>query len=537
MVEHSAMPQKSPDDSKSDVKEIESFLKNELRDKLESEFVKLKKKNHSAMIRISSEDFKRASEEVESLLKNELMKKLEVVIEKMQIPKKGKRSKRQRQQHEIQHLPNETLLHIFQYLSYKDLNNVSGVSRRFYGVATDPNLWKYFQSSRLSLNYRIRMLDFPRFRKLTSFSLSNSNTTAMNNERSINQIQEVLQNIAELNLNKLHFELFNFRGINKQLFLNVVLNTHSVRLEANNHGDLEKHQLADLLENISGSKLKHLQFDHMDFFKIDPEDVGKAINSLESFSSEFCIFRSNQVKEIFRQMSEEATKMKSLKFLSSSSYNMMSFLDRVPALDLARGVNKLESLDLGSEFGNLNADQLFEMFTQMSVKTNLKKLHLLGPDSDDIRAVPAETLAEAVSKLEEFIAPRLEFSLAQIKCVLVAVSKETSKIRKLDLGSTYGPRLRKVDSETLMKVMRKTEMNDFKLLMIMRNIESRNDQVLKAEVMFSDLVEIRKRKLIEEESVEVLRNMPKAKRMKNLIENRLDSAFSAIGLHYYYDID
>merc|ERR1740129_2076553 len=215
----------------------------------------------------------------------------------------------------------------------------------------------------------------------------------------------------------------------------------------------------------------------------------------------------------------------------------MSFLDRVPSLDLARGVNKLESLNLGSEFGNINADQLFETFTQMSVKTNLKRVHLLGPDSDDIRAVPAGTLAEAVSKLEEFIAPRLEFSLAQMKCVLIAVSKKSSKIRKLDLGSTYGPRMRKVDIGTLMKVMNKTEMNDFKLLMIMRIIESRNEHVLKAEVVFSDLVEIRKRKLMEEESVEVIANMPKAKRMKNLIESRLDSAFSAVGLHYYYDID
>ena len=529
------MPRLSADDSKHTVKKVESLLKNGLRKKLESEVVKLKR--HSTIIRISSEDFKHASEEVESLIKNELRKKMELEIVEIQKPKKVKRSKRQHkgQQHEIQHLPNETLLHICEYLSHKDLNNVSVVSRRFYEVATDPNLWKYFQSSRSSLNYKIRMLDLPRFRKISSFNLSNP--TVISNEICLNQIQEVLKSIAELNLNNLHFELFNFRGINKQLFLNVVLNTQSVRLEANNHGDLEKQQLAELVEKIAGSKLKHLQFDHMDFFKIDPKDVGNAINSLESFSSEFCIFRSNQVKEIFRQMSEEPTKMKSLKFLSSSSYNMMSCLDRVPSLDLASGVNKLESLYLGSEFGNINADQLFETFTQMSVKTNLKRVHLLGPDSDDIRAVPAETLAEAVSKLEEFIAPRLEFSLAQMKCVLIAVSKESSKIRKLDLGSTYGPRLRKVDIGTLMKVMNKTEMNDFKLLMIMRSIESRNDQVLKAEVVFSDLVEIRKRKLMEEESVEVMENMPKAKRMKNLIESRLDSAFSALGLHYYYDIE
>ena len=105
------------------------------------------------------------------------------------------------------------------------------------------------------------------------------------------------------------------------------------------------------------------------------------------------------------------------------------------------------------------------------------------------------------------------------------------------MGSTYGPRLRKVDIGTLQKVMNKIEMNDFKLLMVMRSIESRNEMVLNAEEVYSDLVEIRKRKLMEEESLEVLNNLPKAKRMKKMIQSRLDSAFNAVGVRYYYHID
>ena len=493
---------------------------------------------------LKNEREKKLDFEVEKL-KNVLMKKLISEVAKLQKPRiefelqKTKKVKclnrhQKKQKHEIGHLPNETLLHIFQYLRHKDLANVSEVSHRFYEVATDPNLWKYFDSlpssSGASFVGKMKMLCLPRFSKLSSFNISNQNLEPISN-------RAILENLANLSLDKLHFELYNFRDINKELFLKVVLNTKSVRLEAQNHGDLEQHLLSDFLENITGSKLKHLQLDHIDFFKIDPKIVGQAINSLESFSSEFCIFRPNQVTEIFRQMSEEATKMKSLKFLSSSSYNMMSFLERVPALHLSRGVNKLETLDLGSEFGNLNADQMFEMFAQMSVKTNLRRVHLVGPDSDDIRVVPAETLAEAASKIEEFIAPRFEFSLAQMKSVIVAVAKESSPIRKLDLGSTYGPRLRKVDIGTLQKVLNKIEMNDFKLLMLMRSIESRNEMVLNAEEVYSDLVEIRKRKLCEEESVEILSNMPKAKRMKDLIQSRLDSAFNAVGVNYYYHID
>ena len=134
-------------------------------------------------------------------------------------------------------------------------------------------------------------------------------------------------------------------------------------------------------------------------------------------------------------MSEEPTKMKSLKFLSSSSYNMMSCLDRVPSLDLASGVNKLESLALDVNFrsNSQHKHHLFEMFTQMYFKTNLKNVHLLvGNSGCDISVFPAKSLAEAVSKLEEFVAPRREFSVAQSSCLLTAVSKAASQIRKLD---------------------------------------------------------------------------------------------------------
>ena len=307
--------------------------------------------------------------------------------------------------------------------------------------------------------------------------------------------------------------------------------------------NLEKNQLSDLLRKFARGKLKHLQFDHMDFSKINYKVLANAINSLESFSSEFCIFRSGTIKqiiEIFRQMSEESTKLKSLKIWSSKSD-----LYFIPPVHFARGVNKLKSLYLGWEpylgllkpptiqntnsISHLHQEQLLEMFSQMSVKTNLKKVHLfLALRECKISAVPAETLAEAVSKLEEFVAPRMEFSSAQIKCVLIAASKKSSKIRKLDLGSNFGPRFINVDIGILTKVMNKIEMNDFKLLMTMRSIEFRNQQVLSAEVVYADMVENRKRKLMEDESVEVLKNMPKEKRMKNMIERRLERAFIVV---------
>ena len=463
------------DDSKHAFGKGDSLLKNGLRKKLETEVEKWKNK-HSALLRKSTDDFKHAAE---SFLKKELGKKLELEVAQLQKPKKGERSMRQLL--EIQHLPNETLIHICHFLSLKDLNNVSAVSRRFNEVAT--NSYIHHQSLMTSLKHKIkltRMLDSdlrsPRFRKVSSIKLSG--------------------NVSLVSASK--------NGI--------------IGYAASEKGDLGEPELSDLLKTFTRSKLKHLQLDRMDLTKIDYKVLANAINSLEAFSSEFCMFssRANQVTKIFRQMSKESTKIKSLKILSCS----IELLE-VPPLLFARAVNKLESLALDVNFrSNCNPqhkDHLFEMFTQMYFKTNLKRVHLLlGHSGCDISVFPAKSLAEAVSKLEEFVAPRIEFSIDQIKCILTAVSKESSKIRKLDLGSTFSPRLMNVDIGTLTKVINKTEMNNFKVLMRMRSIELRNEQILKAYVVSPDLLETRKRKM-EEESLEIMKNMPKAKNLKKMV--------------------
>ena len=106
-------------------------------------------------------------------------------------------------------------------------------------------------------------------------------------------------------------------------------------------------ELSDLLKKFTRSKLKHLQLDRMDLTKINYTVLANAINRFEAFSSEFCMFtsRANQVTKIFRQMSKESTKIKSLKILSCS----IELLE-VPPLLFARAVNKLESLALDVNF-------------------------------------------------------------------------------------------------------------------------------------------------------------------------------------------
>ena len=321
-------------------------------------------------------------------------------------------------------LPNEILLQILQLLSYNDLKIVSQTSKRFYIVATDPNLWRDFTSARKSISLKIGMLRMPRFQNLkfvnfsNTFEDSNKNRLVKKNRRRITpkcQITAIFELLANMKVEEIHFEKFNFKNFNNQLYFDVVLKTMTVRLEEVHHKSFEKNQLLKLLEGIPGSGIKNLEISLVHLWDVEPVKVAVAINSLESLSMESC-----------------------------------------PCLP---------------------AVQLFEVFSEMSVRTCLRKVYIGVPLNPlfnaTIQSVPSDVLALAVTKLEEFIAPRMRFSPDQIKSVLEAVSMNSSKIKKIDLGSAFAPDLKNIDMVIRRKVIKKIERNDFKLHMVVKNIEGR----------------------------------------------------------------
>ena len=70
-------------------------------------------------------------------------------------------------------LPNELVLQILRYVSFKDLCSVAEVSRDFYSLATDPLLWRYFEIFHRKAPEKLNtILELKRFSKLATIHLS-----------------------------------------------------------------------------------------------------------------------------------------------------------------------------------------------------------------------------------------------------------------------------------------------------------------------------------------------------------------------------
>ena len=376
-------------------------------------------------------------------------------------------------------LPNEILLRVFTNLNHKDLKSVSQVSRRIFTIATDPSLWREFYIGELfSTEEQIKLLGLPRFQKLKSFEISNTDINGEPDEDpdyTAENMNKILKLLTEIDLEIVTFRMFDFKGIDQKLLSEVVRNTKIVRLEANRHRDLAENQLLEILENIPGGKVRYLQFDHVDFYNICPSKVARAINGVDAFASEYCVFTPEQVYKIFQEMSGD-TKLK----IFSSSYHVRSFLSSVAPRMLALALNNLEYLYLGSEGGNLSSEQMFEFFLQMSNETRLQRVFLTGPDSPGsplLQTIPANILSGAIHQLEAFVAPQLLFSPGQTKSVMETIAMETSSIKRIDLGSTTAPTLSNIELATLRKIMNKIENNAFKFLVQNKVIETYDETI------------------------------------------------------------
>ena len=94
----------------------------------------------------------------------------------------------------FQTLPTETFIEIFRNLNHRELLKVSEVSKRFFDVATDTGLWKDFDISQRSLDDKIKLLQLPRFKKLKTLTLTNSDGGVNN---------QILQILMKIDLKKL----------------------------------------------------------------------------------------------------------------------------------------------------------------------------------------------------------------------------------------------------------------------------------------------------------------------------------------------
>ena len=409
----------------------------------------------------------------------------------------------------LNNLPDEVLLQIFSNLKNQDLINVSEVSKRIFSVASDPTLWRDFNfRESFSTEKKMNLLRLPKFRKLKSFEITNTDINGEldeNPDYSVDNIQEILKLLIEIDLEMITFRMFDFKKIDPKILSGVVRNTKSVRLEANSLRDLTESQLLQILINIPGGKVRNLQVNHVNFYKICPSKVAKAINSLEAFSSEFCLYSPEQINRMFLEMTGE-TKLGTFSCYS----HCRNFLRSVEPRILSAALNNLEYLFIGSEGGSFSSEQMFEFFLKMSQRTRLQRVGLMGPDnpgSSLLQTIPANILSGAIQRLEAFVAPELHFSPGQTKSILDAIAMESSRMKRIDLGSTNWPTLSNVELGSLRRIVNKIEGNTFKSLVQVKIIETYNETIrsLKEEVL---------RK--QEEAQETLHMIEKLRRRKHL---------------------
>jgi len=399
----------------------------------------------------------------------------------------------------IEQLPTEIILETLKKLPTNDLLSVSLVSKRFFELATDPLLWKRFKIEYATPEMLISKLKVPRFRKLQALHVSNCELMPFLEDESDeerrkftkDELKMILELVTNIDLQDLRLSYLDLREIDKDLLSKVTTKTEMVSIEA--EVDLDQDQILEIVKNISDGTLNCFQANQVDFRNIDPTILASAINSLESFAADLCHFNKEQIQAIFHKMAKE-TKLKDISLFLSNK----RILEDISPSILSSAFNNLQNLYLGK--GDLSQEQLFSIFEKMSAKTKLQRVFLTVSDTVPslVQPIPAIILSKAINNLEVFIAPKFNFSQAQMKIILEEVAAETSKLKRLDLGFTEP--LPDLSLSCLRAVMFKLENNYFKF-----QIQTKIIQV------YDETIKNLRRELEEKEAVQESMNQIKKK--------------------------
>ena len=331
----------------------------------------------------------------------------------------------------LQHFPDEVILMIFQNLKFKDLNNVSEVSKRFKKLGTDPSLWEYYDLSRRSLCEKIALISLPRFQNLKSFEFSSCNKMEFFSQ-DMNKFLEAMVKMSFVNLCFSGF--FPWRRINNDLVADVITKTKRVIISPESEEDIGPDQL--IFEKIPGGNIKdlHLKKVHLNLI---PDLAAKAINSLEKFDYIFCSHHPSVIQEIFMKMSE-ATKLRSL----TCDFRKTFSVDHIQPDILAKALNNLESLKFENDTYVCLSLEVWELLFHgiANGQTTLQKIILNPAPTNGLPLIklfpsmPPSVLGKAINRLDTFIAPRLKFSTDQLVSILSGMKLESSKLKKIHLG-------------------------------------------------------------------------------------------------------
>ena len=329
-------------------------------------------------------------------------------------------------------------------LAFKDLLNVSHLSRTFFLLATDPLLWKTFNP-----NYHIKpgtmleMLQLNRFRRLEIVHLCQEESKI-----DAELVVRIFNSFKNVKLKHLTIQHFDLTSLSSSLLSRVVNNIENVYI--NHCTEIRNGQISRIVKEIpEHGTMKGLQVEDVRLSRIETKSLNKAVNSLRNFHSINSDFSRDQLREIFLTMAS-CTNLKDVSLIG------LEGLEEISPVILAKALNNLESVYIGH--CTLSVAQMLCFFEQLAKKSNLKKIHFVlnHIDSNVLAPIPSDILYKGLNKLDVVVLPDIILSTKQLKNILEGIAKSSSTVKRFDIGNDDIP---EVSMEVMRNLVLKLESN------------------------------------------------------------------------------
>jgi len=413
----------------------------------------------------------------------------------------------------LEKLPAEIIHNILKKLGFKDLSNLSTVSRTFYHLATDPLLWKTFEHPHHTKpETLIAMLQLERLRRIEKVHLCQGFEKSGEEAETIVQMFESFQNVELKHLTIQHFDLTNLNPITLSQVLNNIEN-----IGLNHCIKITDEQISKIIADIPEyGRMKGLQVNEIDLSRVEPKSLSQAVNSLHDFYTIDSRFSQELLEEVFARMAVN-TNLKDLSLIGVEG------LENILPVTLSSAFNNLEFLYIDSR---LSGEQLGCFFEQLARKTTLKKLHLELSDtfSNLLSPIPSDILCKGIQKLHTMVMPYLVLRTNQMRAILEGIIDDNSNVKRLDLGDNIIPN--EVCMEVLKSLMSKLQPNFFTChhlhkKILEKDLESLNQKLKAKEAELFEKEAERVRLLQREAALKELHSvMMSALQIKNKLSNK-----------------
>jgi len=313
---------------------------------------------------------------------------------------------------EINHLPIEMLIQVFQKLPLQDLKMAVLVSRKWRSIGEDPSLWKSFLflvHSRDDLNN----LSIPRLRDIQEIYISRGNNWQHDDWEAIFQASIRLHGLKIID--GLHS--FDLSSVEPGLFARAVTRLEDVNLCDTAITDDQKQALFEAMSQ--NCKIKKLDLSGNNLSSVEPGLFSRAVTSLVNVNLSYTKITNYQKHMFFTAMTQNCQ----LKTLGLSCNNLCSVEPRL----FARALTGLVDVNLCNT--HITDEQKQALFTAMSPNCKLKTLDI---SENNMSSVESEMFANAVSRLVDVNLCLTNITLDQVQALFIAMSKNF-QLKKLDL--------------------------------------------------------------------------------------------------------